>query len=86
MSGPQICECPDILNCSPSPSGSEVHHQLLGFPDIQLEAVLLTPLCLHLPHVCYLIVVGDKTQHYCVRDGAVCGHAVMGVEGEYTAL
>lgn len=40
---------------------SQVHHQLLGLADVQLEVVFLAPQCqiLHFIHVGRFIIVGD---------------------------
>lgn len=40
---------------------SQVHHQLLGLADVQLEMVFLAPQCqiLHFIHVGRFIIVGD---------------------------
>ncbi len=66
----------------------DVHDQLFSFAHVQRETVVLAPWCkcLHLIHVCGLIIVGNEAQNHSIiskcnnRSGAVRGHTVMYVE------
>ncbi len=70
--------------CVFSALSPEIHHQLLGLVDVEVEVVLLTPFSqgTHLLSVGRLIVVSDQAYHRCVISkfdddvGAVCGCTV----------